>query len=87
MRIIENYVLPNKYLKGLYNVSADPINKFTLLNIFKEVYKKNIIILKDETYQIDRSLNSKKFRNATGYKPLEWFKAIEKMKEFDKLKL
>ena len=86
-RIIENYVLPNKCLKGLYNVSADPINKFTLLNIFKEVYKKNIIILKDETYQIDRSLNSKKFRKATGYKPLEWFKAIEKMKEFDKLKL
>ena len=86
-RIIENYVLPNKCLKGLYNVSADPINKFTLLNIFKEVYKKNIIILKDETYKIDRSLNSKKFRKATGYKPLEWFKAIEKMKEFDKLKL
>ena len=86
-RIIASYVLPNKGLKGLYNVSADPINKFTLLNIFKEVYKKNIIILKDETYQINRSLNSEKFRQATGYKPIEWFKAIEKMKEFDKLKL
>lgn len=86
-RIIEKYVLPNESLKGLYNISAETITKFNLLNIFREVYKKNIIILKDETYQIDRSLNSNKFRTATGYKPIQWFKAIEKMKEFDKLRL
>ena len=58
-----------------------------MLNFFKEVYKKNIHIIKDETYKIDRSLDSTKFRKDTGYKPRDWFEVIEKMKEFENLKL
>ena len=85
-KIIEKYILPNENLKGVYNVSADPIDKFTLLNFFKEVYKKKIIILKDEDYIIDRSLNSAKFRKDTGYKPKEWPEAIEQMRDFHNLK-
>lgn len=84
-RIIEKYIIPNETLKGIYNISADPIDKFTLLNLFKEVYKKNIMILRDETYIIDRSLNSTKFKKATGYIPTKWYKAIQEMKEFSKL--
>ena len=44
-KIIEKYVISNENLKGLYNISKDPIDKFSLLNIFKEVYKKNLKIL------------------------------------------
>ena len=32
-RIIKDYVIPNKKLRGLYHVSADPINKYDLLSI------------------------------------------------------
>ena len=43
------------------------------------------MILRDETYIIDRSLNSTKFKKATGYIPTKWYKAIQEMKEFSKL--
>ena len=84
-RIIEKHVIPNKKLKGLYHISSEPIDKFSLLILLKEVYKKNITILKNQTIEIDRSLDSNKFRNATGYKPIEWYKVIKDMKNFDKL--
>ncbi len=86
-KIIEKYVLPNEEMRGLYNVSAEPINKYDLLNIIKDIYAKDINILRDETYKIDRSLNSTKFKETTGFKPSKWYKVIEEMKEFDKLKL
>ena len=85
-KIIEKYILPNENLKGLYHVSAEPINKFDLLSIINEVYAKDIKILKDETYKINRSLDSTKFREATGFKPSKWYKVIEEMKEFDEVK-
>lgn len=86
-KIIENYVFPNDRMKGLYNISAEPINKFDLLSIIKDVYAKDIKILKDETYKIDRSLDSTKFKVATGFKPSKWYKVIEEMKEFENVEL
>ncbi len=72
VNIIMKYVIPNKTLSGLYHVSSDSISKYDLLNIIKEVYKKDIIIKPFDDLILNRSLNSDKFQNITGYKAPDW---------------
>ncbi len=81
-RVIHDYVIPNREMSGLYNVSSEPINKFELLNIISKQYSKNIKINVDDEIVIDRSLNSKKFREKTGFKPLSWKEMIYEMYKF-----
>ena len=78
-RVIKDYVIPSTNLQGLYHVSVDPIDKFTLLNIIADRYGKEIDIEADELVQIDRSLDSSKFQQETGYKPPQWHQLIEQM--------
>lgn len=85
-RIIDEFIIPNLYLKGLYHLSSNPIDKYSLLNIIKNVYKKNIKIVKETNFSIDRSLDSSKFRRETGYQPLEWDNAIKIMRDFGNTK-
>jgi len=81
-RIITEYVLPRQDLNGLYHVSADPISKFDLLNIIARQYKKEIKIIEDSKVVVDRSLESDKFRKATGYNPPAWGQLVETMSKF-----
>jgi dTDP-4-dehydrorhamnose reductase len=74
--IMQNYILPFKNLSGLYHVSANPIDKFDLLSRLGVFYKKDIDILSNKLIVIDRSLNSNKFSNATGYVPPSWDQLI-----------
>jgi len=78
-RVISDFVLPNKALSGLYHVSAEPIDKYSLLNLIADQYGKEIGIIADEQVQIDRSLNSEKFKQATGYFPPAWPELVAKM--------
>ncbi len=78
-RVIRDFVIPNVNLRGLYHVSVAPIDKYSLLNLIADVYGKKIDIEADEKIQIDRSLDSTKFRQATGYEPPNWPQLIEKM--------
>jgi len=77
--IIEQFVLPNKRLSGLYHVSAEPIDKYTLINLIAKVYGKELEVKAVDRVRIDRSLDSTLFRQATGYQPPEWLELIEKM--------
>ncbi|WP_120806462.1 SDR family oxidoreductase [Yersinia sp. IP36721] len=77
--VIENFILPNTELHGLYHLSAEPINKFDLLNMVNFIYNKNLSIKEDVDFKIDRSLDSSLFRSYTKYTPLPWLKLIEKM--------
>ncbi len=77
--VIEKFVLPHAELRGLYQVSADPISKFDLLKLIAAVYGKKIMILQDHQFTIDRSLNHEKFKAATGYIPSAWPDLIESM--------
>jgi len=81
-RVLDKYVIPNPDLKGLYHLSAENIDKYSLLSLLNQVYKKDLFIEEDLNIKIDRSLNSNKFRKETGYKPLKWEKAIQEMREF-----
>lgn len=78
-RIIAKYIIPNDNLHGLYQVSSNPISKFDLLNIAKESFNKEIEILPDSDFFCDRSLDSTRFRQLTGYKPPSWNSMIDEL--------
>lgn len=78
-RIIMNYVIPNPELTGLYHVSSDPVSKYDLLQLTNQYFKREINILPDEDFNMDRSLNSDRFRQITGYKPPTWSEMIQEM--------
>ena len=78
-RVLEKFVIPNNSLYGLYHLSANPINKYDLLNLIKEIYKKDIIIKEDKEFKIDRSLNSDIFKKTTGYNPPTWKELVHNM--------
>lgn len=79
--IIENVIIPDNSISGLYHVSSDRISKFDLLKLISKIYNKNIVIKEDSRLKIDRSLNGEKFYLKTGYKPKSWGEMIVKMAE------
>ncbi|GKW23604.1 NAD(P)-dependent oxidoreductase [Pectobacterium carotovorum subsp. carotovorum] len=78
-KILAEQVFINLELSGLYNLSVDPIDKFTLLSLVAETYGKKILINNNDDFIIDRSLNSTKFRTSTGFLPPIWHELIEYM--------
>lgn len=82
-RVIRDHVVPHPELHGLYHVSAEPINKFDLLTLIAKDYGKTIDITPDDNLEIDRSLNSSRFREATGYQPQPWPELVRRMRLFN----
>lgn len=78
-RIIDDYVLPNPDLSGVYHVSSEPISKYELLKIVAEKYGKKIDIEPYEDFFQDRSLKSERFRTRTGYIPPAWPVLVDAM--------
>lgn len=78
-RIIEEYIIPNPQLQGLYHLGVNKISKYDLLTQIASEYGKNIEIIPDIKFRIDRSLNSSRFYDATGYKPPPWTQLIKEM--------
>jgi len=81
-RLMRDVVAPRPDLHGLYHVSAEPIDKFTLLQLVKAAYGKQIEITPDDSVVIDRSLRSDRFRAATGFAPPPWPALVEEMRAF-----
>lgn len=78
---ISRIIKDHAELKGLNNISSDKINKFDLLKIIKKVYGANIEIEPYEDFYCDRSLDSAKYRTATGFHPASWETMIMQMHE------
>jgi dTDP-4-dehydrorhamnose reductase len=81
-RVMRDHVLRRPDLHGVYHVSAEPINKYELLKLVAEVYGKAIGIEPDDRLVIDRSLDSRRFRELTGYTPPSWPELVRSMREF-----
>lgn len=81
-RVVRDVVIPNSRLSGLHHVSTEAINKFDLLTIIANEYGRDILIKPSDSVKIDRSLNSQKFRDLTGYQPPNWEKLVANMKNF-----
>ena len=77
--IIADYVIPNPSLSGVFHVSSDKITKYDLLRLTKDAFHKEIEILPEDDFFCDRSLDSTRFREATGYEPPSWESIMQEM--------
>lgn len=75
--IIRKY--PN--LTGLYQISSEPISKYDLLVMLNQISGLNATINKDESYSTNKSLDSKKYRQLTGYNSPSWNSMLSEMME------
>lgn len=80
-RVIRDVVLPHTELHGLYHVSSEPISKLELLKLIATHYGKAIVVQPDDSLVIDRSLDSTRFRQATGYRAPSWESMVRVMHE------
>lgn len=81
-RVIIELVVPRPDLRGLYHVSVEPIDKYSLLRMIADIYGKPTDIVPSDQPVMDRSLRSDRFRSATGYSPPDWPDMIQSMCAF-----
>jgi dTDP-4-dehydrorhamnose reductase len=81
-RVMRDIVIPRADIRGLYHVSSAPISKFDLLSLIASTYQFSIDIDPDSELVIDRSLDSSRFHQLTGYTAPTWPVLIRAMREF-----
>lgn len=83
-QVIKDHVIPNPSLRGVFHVSAEAISKFDLLTLVAKIYGKAIQINPNESFVIDRTLDSTRFREATGYRAPSWPELVQRMHQYFK---
>ena len=78
-RIVLEVIERHPTLTGLYHVSAVPIAKFDLLSLLNEAFSAGVAITPRDEPRIDRSLDSQRFRDATGYQPPSWGAMVQEL--------
>ncbi len=77
--ILADLIADRPYMRGLYHVSSDKINKFELLELINNELDVGAEIEADNELVIDRSLDSTRFRSETGFMPQSWPEMIKRM--------
>lgn len=77
--ILADVIANRPGLCGLYHVSSDKINKFDLLKLINSEMNVGVDVEADDQLAIDRSLDSTRFRNETGFAPPSWPEMIRQM--------
>jgi dTDP-4-dehydrorhamnose reductase len=81
--VVRDVVMPDLAISGLWHVSADPIDKYTLLTELAAQLGWNVDTTPVDEPVIDRSLDSSRFRERTGWMPPTWDHMLgELAKEF-----
>jgi dTDP-4-dehydrorhamnose reductase len=77
--VVADVVIPRPELSGIYHLSSSRISKLELLELIARRYDKPIQIVPSDEPVVDRSLDSSRFRMATGYRPPSWPELIDAM--------
>jgi dTDP-4-dehydrorhamnose reductase len=77
--IMADIILNHKELSGIFHLSSDPISKHDLLVLMDKAFGTGHEILADDKYVIDRSLDSTRWREITGFRPLSWPEMVRLM--------
>lgn len=77
--IISEIIANHVEVSGLLHISSKPISKFHLLQLINDKYKCGAEILPVTEPRINRSLDSSKFCQITGFQPLPWPEMIRQM--------
>jgi len=78
-RIIERVLLSKVEAQGMFQVSSQPIDKHALLLLIKQHLHPSIEVVADTSVQIDRSLDSSRFRKLFEYTPPSWPEMIAEL--------
>jgi len=77
--VIRDFVIPDSSLSGLWHISADPIDKHTLLTALGGHLGWEVQITPVDEPVIDRSLDSTRFRTRTGWEPPAWNQMLSEL--------
>jgi dTDP-4-dehydrorhamnose reductase len=77
--IIGRVIALHPELSGTWQVSSEPITKYDLLHLLRDAYATGQEIEPYDAVAIDRSLDSTRFRGATGFVPPSWPEMIRQM--------
>lgn len=78
-KLLAENILNKPEICGLYHLSAEPINKHSLISLVADIYGKEIEINESTQLVIDRSLDSSRLRQAIAFTPPSWRELIEFM--------
>ena len=79
-RVLADVAEHHPELHGVWQLSAEPISKYDLLRLIDGAFELGVEIEPDEAVHCDRSLDSGRFREATGYQPRPWPALIDEMR-------
>ena len=72
-------MIPDRSLHGLWHVSADPIDKDSLLRRLATRLEWDVDLRPVDEPVIDRSLDSSRFRDRTGWRPPSWDTMLDQL--------
>lgn len=78
-KLLAEKILFDTSITGLYHLSAEPIDKLSLISMIGEIYGKSITIKESTQLVINRSLDSSRLRQAISFIPPSWRELIEFM--------
>jgi dTDP-4-dehydrorhamnose reductase len=70
--LVASIIQDHPGLNGLYQVASDPISKYDLLCLLREVYQLDVLIEPDDLEVSDRSMKCDRLREAIAYKCPAW---------------
>jgi dTDP-4-dehydrorhamnose reductase len=80
-RVIQLILTHHRDLCGTVQISSSPISKYDLLHLLNGAFAAGADIVPDDSVRVDRSLDSTRFRQSTGFEPPSWPRMIEDMAE------
>lgn len=80
-RVIERVLVDYPDKSGLYHVSGEPIDKYSLLSGLRDRLGLSIEIRPDDSFECNRSLDSTRFRSEFDYKPPSWNDMLDELCE------
>lgn len=75
--LLEDIAENHPTLNGVWHVSADRITKYDLLILLNEQFRLGVTIEAETRTKCDRSLDSRRFRERTGFRPKTWAAMIQ----------
>lgn len=77
--VVTRIMLERPDLNGLWHLTSPTINKYDLLLLIRQAFNLEIEVEFDETFEMDRSMNSERFWSETGWEQPNWPQMISDM--------
>lgn len=78
-KVLVDIIEKHRGLHSLYHVSSNPITKLELLELLKDGFGLDMQIRAVDEPRIDRSLDSRRFQEETGWRPPAWPTLVEEL--------